>query len=148
MKVILLKDVPKIGKQGEIKEVSDGYANNMLIKKGLATPATKQAQEKIVKEAKDKTEKQQRLLQKYQQYQRELEKRTFTIKVKIGDKGQIFGGVHEKDIIDVVYQKTKIPLEKSQFENLKGIKQLGIHEITLRLGQGVTTKTKINIESL
>ena len=148
MKVILLTDVPKIGRKGEVKEVADGYANNLLIKKGLAIAATKDAQAKLAKENKDKSEKQQRQISKFETWKKELEKRTFTIKVKIGNKGQIFGGVHEKDIIDAVYQKTKIELEKSQFDSLKSIKQLGTHDITIRFGHGVNAKTKINIEAL
>ncbi|MDQ3018573.1 MAG: 50S ribosomal protein L9 [bacterium] len=147
MKVILLKDVPKIGKRGELKEVSDGFANNMLLKKGLAVVATKQAQEKLAKETKDQSAKKDRLLTQYEKDKLELEKRTFTIKTKIGDKGQIFGGVHEKDIIAAIHQKTKIELQKHQVEAHKGIKQLGVHEIIIRLGQGVQAKAKINIES-
>ena len=52
MEVILLKDVPKIGRQGEVKKVSDGFGTNMLIKKGLAVVATKEAKDKVMKAAK------------------------------------------------------------------------------------------------
>lgn len=148
MKVILLQDIPKIGKRGEIKDVSDGFAKNMLIKKGLAAMATKDVQEKVAKESKEQTNKQAKLRKQLEEHKRELEKRTFTIKVKIGDKGQIFGGVHEKEIIDAVFQKTKIQLLKHQVESHKSIKAHGIHQIKIRLGRGVSAETKINIESL
>ncbi len=147
MKVILLTDVPKIGKKGDIKEVSDGYANNLLLKKGLAVPATKPAQEKLVKEQKDRAEKELRQIKRFQEWKKELEKRTFTITVKVGNKGQIFGGVHEIDIINAIYKKTKIQLERSHIDSLKGVKQLGVHQIGLRFGHGITANTNINIES-
>lgn len=148
MKVILLADVPKIGRKGELKEVSDGFAKNMLIRKGLAALATKETQDLVAKEEKDKTASKQRAIKKAQEQKSELERRTFTVKVKTGDKGQIFGGVHEKDIAAAIYQKTKIELDKANIDSHKSIKQLGEHTINIKLGQGVTAKTKINLESL
>ena len=148
MKVILLTDVPKIGRKGELKEVSDGFAKNMLIRKGLAALATKETQDKVAKEEKNLTEAKQKAIKKAQEFKSELERRTFTVKVKTGDKGQIFGGVHEKDIAAAIYQKTKMELDKSNIDSHKGIKQLGEHIINIKLGQGVTAKTKINLEAL
>ena len=148
MKVILLTDVPKIGRKGELKEVADGFGKNMLIRKGLATLATKETQDKVAKEAKDQSEAKQRAIKKAQEFKAELERRTFTVKVKTGDKGQIFGGVHEKDIAAAIYQKTKIVLDKFHFDAHKGIKQLGEHTINVKLGQGVIAITKINLEAL
>ena len=148
MRVILLKDVPKVGRRGEIKEVNDGFAKNMLIKKGLATAATKEAETNLTKQQKEKSEQQKRQDAKIQEQKTELERRTFTVKVKVGDKGQVFGGVHEKDIMAAIYQKTKISLEKAQIEAHKGIKSLGENIITVKLGKGVNAKIKINLESL
>ncbi len=147
MEVILLKDVPKIGRQGEVKKVSDGFGTNMLIKKGLAVIATKEAKDKVAKATKSKEESKNKIKTKAEQNKAELEKRTFTLKVKVGDKGQIFSSVHEKDVATVIFQKTKIQLEKNQFEALHGIKQLGEHFIKIKLGQGITAKTKINLEA-
>jgi len=120
----------------------------MLIKKGLAKPATKDIQDKVAKESKERTHKQVRLREQIVNNKFELEKRIFTIKIKAGDKGQIYGGVHEKDIIDAIHQKTKIMLQKHQVDAHKTIKERGVHEIKIRLGQGITVITKINIESL
>lgn len=148
MKVILLTDVAKIGRKGELKEVSDGLARNMLIRKGLAVIATQEAQNKLVKEQKEKSSAKEREISKAAQTKAELERRTFTVKVKTGDKGQVFGGVHEKDIAAAIYQKTKLTVEKSQIDAHKGIKQLGEHTINIKLGSGIIAKTKINLESL
>ncbi len=148
MKVILLKDVPKIGRAGEIKEVSDGYANNFLIKRGLGKVATAEAQAKLASEQTEKSAKKAREQKKFAEQKNELERRTFTIKVKVGDKGQVFSGVHEKEIIQAIFQKTKITLDKSNIATHSHMKQLGEHMIDIKLGQGVTAKVKINLESL
>lgn len=148
MKVILLKDVPKIGRRGEIKEVSAGYATNFLIRQGLAQAATAAATAKLATEKRDKTAQQIRAQEQAQKQKTELERRTFTVKIKTGDKGQVFGGVHEKDIAAAIYQKTKIQLEKSQIQVPHGIKQLGEHSIAVKLATGLTAQTKINLESL
>lgn len=148
MKVILLTDVAKIGRKGQLKEVSDGFGKNMLIKKGLAALATKETQDQVAKETKTQEDTKLKARTKAGLQKQELERRTFTVKVKVGDKGQIFSSVHEADLIDPIFQKTKILLEKSQFEPLHGIKKLGEHTITLKLGQGVIATTKINLEAI
>ena len=148
MKIILLDDVPKVGRKNEIKEVSDGLAKNMLIPKGLAIFATADAQAKLIKKAKEKTESKNKAHDKIEHNKSELERRTFTVKVKVGDKGQIFSGVHEKDIASAVFQKTKITLDKTGIQAHKAIKELGEHLVTVKLGQGISANIKINVESL
>lgn len=147
MEVILLKDVPKIGRKGEVKKVADGFGNNMLIKKGLAILATPDAKAKIAKDAKSNQDAKAKAKSKFEQQKIEIEKRIFSLGVKVGDKGQIFSSVHEKDVAAAIFQKTKIQLEKNQFEPLHGIKQLGEHLITIKLGQGITAKAKINLQA-
>ncbi len=147
MKVILTKDVAKVGKRGEIKDVSDGYAKNLLLAKGLAVIVTSQIQSKLVKESKEASAKIARENEKLKNLKTELEKRTFRLQVKVGDKGQIFGGVHEKEIANAVNAKLNSSLEKSQFVVPHGLKDLGLHEITVKLGGGQTAKIKINLES-
>ncbi len=146
MKVILLKDVAKVGRAGEIKEVNNGYANNFLMKNGLAKLATPEAQAKLTKEHKEKSDRLVKETKQFEEWKRELEKRTFAVQVKVGEKGQVFSGVHEKDIIAAIYQKTKIELDRSQVEAHHGIKQLGEHFINIKFGHGVNAKVKINLE--
>lgn len=145
MRVILLKDVPKVGKKGEIKEVSDGYAHNFLFRQGLAEIATAQVQAQVKKQLSEKSAKKENLKTKYEKLKVDLEKRTFNIPVKVGEQGQIFAGVHEKDVIEVVNQKLKVKLEKHQIGLNSVIKELGTHQIRIKLGQGVYAVTKINI---
>lgn len=145
MKVILLKDVPKIGKKGMVVEVSDGYANNMLIKKQLAVPATEQAQRQIAKETKDKLAKKEKELSKITHQKQELTKRTFTVPVKTGPQGQIYSGLNEKEIVKIIFNKTKIQLDKNQVQLHKGEKHTGLQTAEVRLGQGIIVEIKLNL---
>lgn len=148
MKVILLKDVPKVGRRGEIKEVNAGYATNFLIKQGLAQPATTAAQHKLATEKRDKDAQKSKAQEQAARNKVELEKRIFAVKAKTGEKGQLFGSIKEQDVISAIYQKTKIQFQKSQIQIPHGIKQLGEHTITIKLIPGLVAKVKINLESL
>lgn len=148
MKIILLKDVPKIGRKGEIKDVNDGYARNFLIAKKLGAIATAEIQVKIAKEAKEANERTARQASKIEELKRELAKRTFTVHVKVGDKGQIFGGAHEKDIITAINSKMGTDFDKHNIDLKHGLKTLGEHSVTIKLGHGLETQTKIKLEKL
>ncbi len=147
MKVIFLKDQPGGGKKGEIKDVSDGYAKNFLIAKGFAQVATPEIIAKVEKESKEAMAKHDREIAKSAALKQDLEKRMFTVKVKVGEKGQIFSGVHEKDVVSVVNAKMNIGLEKNQVEMPGVIKQLGEHLVKVKLAPGVVASVKINVEA-
>ncbi|MBI5530354.1 MAG: 50S ribosomal protein L9 [Candidatus Doudnabacteria bacterium] len=146
MKVILLKDTPGQGKKGEIKEVNDGYANNFLIAKGFAQTASPQIQAHVQKEKKEAEAKKQKELARLQNAKLDLEKRSFVVKIKVGDKGQIFSGVHDKDVVAVVNSKTGLALEKSQVELDKPIKELGQHKVKIKLGPNLTAMASLIVE--
>lgn len=147
MKVIFLKELTGAGKKGEIKEVSDGYAKNFLIAKGFAQVATAEIQSKMAKEAKEAEAKHQKEISQLQSLKADLEKRVFAVKVKVGDKGQIFSGVHEKDVIKVINDVMRTTLDKNQVDLKAVIKQLGQHEVKLRLAGGISASVKINVEA-
>lgn len=148
MKVIFLKDAPGQGRKGEIKEVSEGYAQNFLIPKGLAQVATADVQNKIAKEAKEAEIKKLRETEKIQKLKQEMEKRVFTVKVKTGDKGQIFGSVHEKEIAVAVSTKMGVAIEKHQIDISAPIKSVGEHQIKIKLGGGIISNAKIKVEAI
>jgi large subunit ribosomal protein L9 len=116
MKVLLLADVPKIGKRGEVKEVNQGYANNFLIKKHLAEKLDAKGEEQLKKKAAEQAAKKERELKKYHDWKTNLEKRTFSIEISADDKGHVFGGVREKDILAAIEHKTNLQFEKNQIE--------------------------------
>lgn len=142
MKVILTKPVSGLGKIGEIKEVSDGYGNNFLIKKGLARLATKEAVGRRLKEDKEAQGKQEKEVGKLQTLKANLEKQKFTMPVKVGPQGQIFGGVHEKEIADLLNKKLSANIEKHQIHTTP-LKELGEHKVKIKLGNGLNAETTI-----
>jgi large subunit ribosomal protein L9 len=146
MKVIFIKDTPGQGKKGEIKDVSSGFAQNFLIPKGLAQVATADIQAKITKESKEAEIKKLKEIGKLQDLKQEMEKRTFTVKVKVGGAGQVFGSVHEKDIAAAIATKLNHPLEKNNIEIDAAIKELGEHKVKVKLGSGIIATVKINVE--
>jgi len=148
MKVIFIKELPGTARKGEIKEVNEGYAENFLIPKGFARPATADIQHKMAKEAKEAETKKLKEIEKLRNLKSEMEKRVFTVKVKVGDKGQVFGGVHEKDIALVISDKMNHGIDKNQIEISAPIKQVGEHIAKVRLSQGITASVRIKAEAL
>ena len=147
MKVIFVKDLSGQGKRGEIKDVSEGYANNFLIPQGFAQVATADIQAKMAKEAREADAKHQKNLAHLQALKSEIEKRIFVVKVKVGDKGQIFGGVHEKDIASALGSKLNHPLEKNHISIENPIKQTGEHQVKIKLGSGIIANAKLMVET-
>ena len=148
MKVIFIKELTGTAKKGEIKDVADGYAQNFLIAKGFARVATAEIQAKIVKEATEAEIKKLKEIGKLQALKQDLEKRGFTVKVKVGDKGQIFGSVHEKDIALSISSKLSHPMDKNQVEISAPIKEIGEHQVKVKLGGGISANVKIKVEAM
>ncbi len=146
MKVYFIKDSPQGGKKGDIKEVSDGYGANFLIAKGFAVPATPQIIAKIEKEGREAEDKRIKDLKKLEALKQNLEKRIFTVKVKVGDKGQIFGGIHEKEIAEKLSRESGISIEKSQISLSAPLKTLGEHKIKVKLAGNLEAGIKILVQ--
>ncbi len=147
MKVIFIKELSGTAKKGEIKDVSDGYAKNFLIAKGFAQVATADIQAQIAKEAKESEIKKLKEAEKLQALKQDLEKRSFTLKVKVGDKGQVFGGVHERDIAEAVAKKMSLLMDRSQVILDKPVKELGEHKAKLKLGSHILANINIKVEA-
>lgn len=148
MKVIFLKDLPGAGRKGEVKDVSGGYAQNFLIPKGFVQAVTPQLQAKLAKEAREAISKQEKEKTRLHALRQELEKRTFTMKVKVGDKGQVFGGIHEKDVAKAIGDKMDMVIDKNQIEIPTPVKELGIHQIIFKLGGGLLATVRLNVEQV
>ncbi|MCD6443237.1 MAG: 50S ribosomal protein L9 [Thermotogae bacterium] len=145
MKVILLLDVPKLGKRGEIKEVSDGYARNYLIPKGLA----RELREKDLKSLEIQKEMERR---RYEKLRKESEKKLEELKrgvlripVKSGEKGRLYGSVTSSLIAKVISEKLGVELDKRNIHLEKQIKEIGMYDVDIRLPGGVKGRIKIEI---
>jgi len=134
MKIILLKDVAKVGRKYELKDISDGYALNLLIPKGLAIAATKDATKRIdLERARDEGERKirQDLLLKNLT---ELADVTITMTEKANEKGNLFAGVHKLEIIPAIEKQTRLQIDADHIVLEKPIKEIGIHEIKVKVG--------------
>ena len=133
MKIILLKDVPKVGRRYDIKEVSEGYALNMLIPRGLAQVATPQMVQKIEAEkAKDLAQKQiqNELLLKNLEI---IKGTTISFKEKANDKGHLFAGLTKETINEELKKQTKFNIDSESIKLDKPIKEVGEHKIQIEV---------------
>lgn len=146
MRVIMLKDVPKVGKKFEIKEVADGYANNFLLPRGLAEPATPNAVselQKKVNEEKREDEVQKELLHKNIET---LKQSPVHIKVTANEKGYLFAKLHAKEIIEEIKKQTNIDLPEHLIMLDEPIKEIGEYEIKVMVGDNVS-RIKVLVEA-
>jgi large subunit ribosomal protein L9 len=132
MKIILTKDVPKVGKKFDIKDVAEGYALNSLIPKGLAVVATSQAIEKIKSEkAKYMAEEkiQEELLAKNLETIKGLK---LIIKEKANEKGHLFAGVTKEILAGEILKAVRLNLDLEFIKLDKPIKTVGEHKVIVQ----------------
>lgn len=145
MKVILLKDVPKQGKKEQIIEVSDGYANNYLIKNNLAVIANESNVSKLKKDLDKRKDSEKELILEMKDLKSKLEKEKLVFKVKVGEKDKVFGSISHKQIFLLLKEKD-YNIKKEQIEITNSINSLGIHNIKIHLHKEVIAELKINVE--
>ena len=145
MVVILLKDVKGTGKAGDVVKVSDGYARNMLIPKGLAKEATQGNVRNLEKQKAIAEEK--RAIEKAaaQKKAEELEKITLIVKSKGGENGKLFGSVTSMDIAKALQEQEGITIDKKKIEISGPIKQAGKSHAVIKLYQDVSAKITVEV---
>lgn len=138
MKVILQKDIKGQGKKGELKEVSDGYARNYLLPRGLALEAT--ADNLNAMRLKDRARQAQIAREKAQaqEYAEKLSGVIVQIKAKGGEGGRLFGSVTSKEISEALAAQHDITVEKNQIVQTEPIKQFGSYQVKCKLGYEIT----------
>lgn len=145
MKVLFVKDVAGQGKRGELKEVSEGYALNFLVKRGLATIATEKVQKEYEHKAKVAGEVAQKQEARALAQKVDIEKRTFEIRAKTGSDGKLFGAIREKDIAETVSAKLGFEIDKHSIILDKPIKALGKQTASVRLSKTVEAIITLHI---
>ena len=148
MKVILKQDVRGTGKKGQLVEVSDGYANNFLIKKGLAVAANNENMNILKQKNASEEHKKQVELDNAKELKEKLEGKEVILKTKAGEGGKLFGSVTSMDIADAVKSSLKIEVDKRKVLLKENIKTAGIYEVEIKLHKDVATKIKVNIQAL
>lgn len=143
MKVILLNDVKKQGKKGEIKEFANGYAN-FLIKNGDAALLTKSSMYRLNEENKEKKKKHDEDVQRAKEEKEKLEKITLECKAKTGKMDKMFGSISSKQICSLL-EKQNIHVDRKKIMMDHEISSLGSHIVKIELHKEVIANLKINV---
>lgn len=146
MKVILLQDIPRFGKKGEVKKTNDGYARNFLFPKELAKPATETALKALMVERAQKAKERYEVTERYRAIAIKLGKTLITIKTKIGERGKAFGAITAAKIRDAL-KKENINIEKEWVALEEPIKTTGEHKIKIKFPQGIEGWLSVVIEA-
>lgn len=146
MKIVLLQDVPKLGKKGEVINASDGYARNFLIPKGLAKEATPEVLKQIEKEKEEERKRQEAIKKESEALLSELHKHVFKIKAKAGEGGKLFGSLTNANIAEEVTKVIGKEFDKKWIVLDSPIKSVGIYDVVVKLPGGVSGKIKVEVE--
>ncbi len=144
MKIVLLKDVGHLGKMGEVVEVKDGYARNLLFPRGLALPATASNRSRMEAERLTLLRQAEGQRQKTLQLKQRLEETSLTIAVSVGDQGKLHGAVTAAAIVQEL-KRQGISIEKQQLVMEQPITRLGGSEVPIRVAAGVLARVRIEI---
>lgn len=145
MKVILLQDVKNVGKKDDIVEANDGYARNVLLRKGLGVEASKKAVNdlKLKKANEDRVAKEKLLEAK--KFAEELKEKEVILKMKVGEGGRTFGAVSTKEIAEAAKKQLGYDLDKKKMHT-EPIKTLGVHNIEVKVHPKVTATLKVKVQ--
>ena len=146
MKVILLQDVKGQGKKGEVVDVNEGYARNFLIKKGLAEIATAMKINDLNQKKAAADFHKAEEVKAMQALAAELRGKNFTVKIKAGQGGKVFGSVTGANVADAL-QQSGYNIDKKKVVLAQPIKNIGVYDIDLKLMEGISSKIKISVEA-
>lgn len=148
MKIILLEDVKKLGKKGEVIEVSDGYARNYVLPKKLGVEASGKNMNdlKLQKANKEKIEKEN--LEAAKLMAEEMEKDQVVVSIKSGEGGKTFGSVSSREIAQSYKEQRGKEIDKKKIVLPEPIKSLGVYEVSVKLHPSVTGKLKVKVTEM
>jgi len=146
VEVLLLKDIKRLGKAGEIKRVADGYGRNYLIPRGLAVLATPGAIKRTEVQKAIQKQREERLRDDATALAERLSELTLTFEVKASEKGRLYGSVTSADIAAEIEKQIKHPIDKRKIKLDEPIRLLGTHKVPIRLMSGLTPEVTVVVE--
>lgn len=146
MKVILLTDIPKVGNKYDVKDFKDGYAENVLLSKGLACLATKAELSKLEDRKKKIQKKKEEEIKSFESLISSVSDKTITIKAKANEKGHLFKAVGPRDVINAIKEISGIEIDEHSLI-MDHIKTLGSHAVSIKKGDK-RGECKIVVEAL
>ena len=145
MKVILLEDVKSLGKKGEIVNVSDGYARNMILPKKLGVEANSKNLNDLKLQNQHSDKVAQENLEKAQALAKELEDKVVEVKMKAGEGGRTFGSVSTKEIAAAAKEQLGLALDKKKMQLEEPIRSFGYVDVPVKLHTKVTGTLRVKV---
>lgn len=146
MKVILIQDVKKLGKKGEVIEASDGYARNYILPQKLGVEANpKNLNDLKLQKLKEEKEA-QRLLDEAKALAEKLGAQTVSVRMKAGEGGKVFGSVSAKEIAEALKKQNSLEIDKKKIQLQEPIRSFGVHEVSVKLHPQVTGTLRVKVE--
>lgn len=146
MKVVLMQDVPNLGKAGEIKEVANGYGRNYLIPKGYAALAS----EGLIKQAQERAAAQQRREQKARAEAEHLAQRlngqTLRFVVRVGELERLYGSITNVDIADKLKEQFGVEIDRRRIDLGDPIRRAGVYSVPIRLAGDIEARVNVVVE--
>jgi len=145
VKVILTKDVDKIGKTGEMKTVADGFATNYLIPQKLAVPASGGAYRAYQHDIASREDKRKREREEAEIAATRIASTTLTMGVKVGEGGKLYGSINNQDIAEALGRRG-ITVDRHKIDLEQPIKSLGTYKVAIKVLSGMTPEVTIVVE--
>jgi large subunit ribosomal protein L9 len=146
MKVVFLQDVPNVAKAGSVKEVADGYFRNFLLPRKLAAIATPVELQKLELQRQTAARLDAKLEQDAEAFAKVLQDTTVVLKMRAGTKEKLYGSVTSQDIAREIKKLTKQDVDKRKIELAEPIRELGSHQVSVKLTKDVTAIVNVVVE--
>lgn len=147
MRVVLRKDVPKLGKAGEVREVADGYGRNYLIPHGLAAPASKSALANAAAQQAAGTRVRERLETEQRALAQRIEGTHLVVHAATGQGGRLYGSITSADIADALQKAIGESIDKRDIDLDAPIRHLGEQSVRVHVGPGIAAALTVAVEA-
>jgi large subunit ribosomal protein L9 len=144
MKVLLIKDVYKLGRAGDVKKVADGYGRNFLVPQGMAVLATAGAMKTAERIREKATERRAILNNEMGAVAELLKKVQISFGARAGETGKLYGSITSQEIVDAIQQKSGISIKRQQLD-MQPLRSLGEHTVRIRLTMDLIPEIKVTV---
>ncbi|MEK6620837.1 MAG: 50S ribosomal protein L9 [Chloroflexota bacterium] len=146
MRVVLKKEVQGLGRPGDVKDVADGYAQNFLLPRGLASEASAGELKRVAQERATATAKRDRAHAEAEALAKRISATTLVFKLKAGSEGKTFGSVTNRDVAEALRRDAMIEVDRTKIHLEEPLRSLGVHQVEVRLLADVRAKLAVAIE--
>jgi large subunit ribosomal protein L9 len=147
MKVLFKKDVPDVAKAGQVKDVADGYARNILIPRGFAVAATTSALKQVAEVQATTSRRASEEEAAARTLKQRLEAEPIVLEAKAGSQGRLYGSVTTADVASAVQQQLGATIDRRDLEIAEAVRHVGEYAVTARLHRSVTATLKLEVRA-